>query len=146
VSSVYFQSHRGQAQLQANRRAPKWRLHGTPPVIPHPESLPALAAYTEVLLPASLSWRVQWGLDTWPAWAHIIYCFSVCRAFINLRTPSRAPQLSYGTPPASRQPEAAVRVVVECANLSEFPVHRQDGAALLQACCSCVANVLLMCC
>ena len=37
----------------------------------------------------------------------------------------------------SRQPEAAVHVVVECANSSEFPGHRQDGA---------VTGVLLMCC
>ncbi len=33
---------------------------------------------------------------------------SVWRAFINLRTPSRAPQLSYGTPPA-------------CANRAAYP-------------------------
>ena len=34
---------------------------------------------------------------------------SVCRAFINLRTPSRAPQLSHGTPPACAN-RAAVTV------------------------------------
>jgi hypothetical protein len=45
-----------------------------PPVIPYPESLPAQAAYTEALLPGSLSLRVQRGRDTWPAWARIICC------------------------------------------------------------------------
>ena len=41
VSSVYFEGHRGQAPHGAIPLAPKRRLPGTPPVVPHPDSLAA---------------------------------------------------------------------------------------------------------
>jgi len=53
VSSVYFEGHRAKPLAELNRRAPKGRPNGPPPVVRHPESLADQAAYTEALLPGS---------------------------------------------------------------------------------------------
>jgi hypothetical protein len=45
VSSVDFQGRRTKPLAGPIRRAPKGRLPGHPPVVPHPESLAAQAAY-----------------------------------------------------------------------------------------------------
>jgi hypothetical protein len=45
VVECLFQGHRAKPLTGPIRRAPKGGLPGTPPVVPHPESLPAQAAY-----------------------------------------------------------------------------------------------------